>query len=86
MASDDWAVVVGIQSYPAFETDGSRLSGPDNDARAFRDWLVNKDRGAVPEDHVKLITSADFKSDPNPPSDSADDAKPTVNHVLEAFK
>lgn len=77
MAQDDWAVVVGIKVYPEL----SDLDGPENDARAFYDWLVKPDGGGVPKDHVKLILSSDFQ----PPPQSATDAKPTAELIEEAF-
>ena len=36
MAADDWAVVVGVRSYP----DLGHLDGPENDAQAFYQWVT----------------------------------------------
>jgi hypothetical protein len=72
--ADDWAVVVGIGRYPGF-TD---LEGPENDARAFRDWLIG--RGGVPEDHVQLILSSGFPAAPRPT-----DAEPSAEALEKAF-
>ncbi len=44
MAKDDWAIVVGIRFYPELDN----LDGPENDAKAFRNWLVSPTGGAVP--------------------------------------
>lgn len=82
MAKDDWAIIVGIQSYPAFDTADERLRGPDNDARAFRDWLVDKNGGSVPESQVILIATSNF----NPPFSSPEVAKPTEEFIRKAIE
>jgi hypothetical protein len=51
MGKTDWAIVVGIQSYPELPA----LEGPDNDARDFYNWLIDEKGGAVPRDQAKLI-------------------------------
>lgn len=76
MAADDRAVVVGINRYPAL----GDLEGPENDARAFVDWLVSPQGGDVPEQNVNLILSSQYES----PSD-AKQAEPTVMAVDQAF-
>jgi uncharacterized caspase-like protein len=43
MACNDYALVVGISKYPAL----GDLSGPENDARDFRDWLIEIGRAHV---------------------------------------
>ncbi|MBC7911581.1 MAG: hypothetical protein H7Y30_13825 [Pyrinomonadaceae bacterium] len=79
----DYAIIVGIQSYPDFDTDGA-LEGPENDALAFRDWVISPTGGNVPDDkeHVTLIISADYK----PPAATPDDARPMIMDVQGAFE
>ncbi|HKG92301.1 MAG TPA: hypothetical protein VKA84_10435 [Gemmatimonadaceae bacterium] len=67
--ADDYAIVVGINRYPALVD----LEGPERDARAFRDWLLDSGGGAVPAEHVRLLVSSD-----HPPAMSPLDAKPTA--------
>ncbi|MGY1670363.1 caspase family protein [Geodermatophilus sp. SYSU D00710] len=67
---DDYALVVGISRYsePEFFPD---LQGPDNDASAVRDWLIDEDGGHVPPGNVVVLRTADFESlssDPQPAS------------------
>jgi hypothetical protein len=76
MAKDDWAIVVGIQSYPALES----LSGPDNDARAFLEWLTDPAGGDVPEKHVQKSLTSLWKT----PFRSVEVAKPTEEHIRKA--
>jgi uncharacterized caspase-like protein len=78
MAKNDWAIVVGIQCYPAL----GDLGGPDNDARAFRDWLIDPAGGAVPEDHVNLIVTSQWKI----PFRSVRSARPTEERIREAIE
>jgi len=66
----DFAIVVGIARYPQLSADGVAvdLDGPDNDALAVRDWLVDPDGGKLQPANVKVIRSADFDPiDPNDP-------------------
>jgi hypothetical protein len=51
MGKTDWAIVVGIQSYPEMPA----LEGPDNDALDFYNWLIDEKGGAVPPKQTKLI-------------------------------
>ena len=52
----DYAIVVGINNYPAFDP----LQGPVKDAKAFRQWLV--DQGKVPEANIREVYSSDFST------------------------
>jgi Caspase domain len=83
MNDKDYAVIVGIKSYPDFDADGP-LEGPENDALAFRDWLISPTGGNVPndEEHIALIVSSNY----NPPAKTAEDAKPMVADVQSAFE
>jgi hypothetical protein len=59
----DYAVVVGIGEYPGL----TNLAGPDTDAQAVHDWLVDPAGGDLEEQNVELIRSAQF--DPIDPQD-----------------
>jgi hypothetical protein len=76
MAQDDYAVVVGIATYPSL----GDLQGPERDALDFRDWLTDKAGGAVPIENVRLIQSSDFDT-PN----SVVSAQPTTQQIERAF-
>lgn len=84
MAQDDWAIVVGVSFYQGIDSpDGQdRLEGPENDAQAFRDWLLSPAGGAVPDDHVTLIRSSEF----HPPFPSVSLAEPTTLRVQQAIE
>ena len=77
MAAEDYAVVVGINKYPGI----SNLKGAENDAQAFKNWLVKKDGGDVSNDasHLQVILSSDF-----PDTDVVDDAHPTIIEINKA--
>ena len=77
----DFAVVVGIARYPELSAEGvaADLDGPNNDASAVRDWLVDPDGGGLQPANVKLIRSADF--DPIDPEDPQP-AKGRVDRAL----
>lgn len=79
----DYAIIVGIKAYPAFDPDGP-LEGPENDALAFRDWVISPTGGNVPNDkeHVVLIVSSDYK----PAATEIEDARPMVMDVQRAFE
>lgn len=54
MRSDlDFAVVVGVEDYPHFQS----LRGAATDARSFHAWLVSADGGGLQPDNAKLILS-----------------------------
>ena len=79
MASDDWAIVVGIKSY--FDPALAGLEGPENDAKEFYDWTVSTDGGAVPKPQATLIVSSDY----HPPFTNAASAMPTAEGIKGAF-
>jgi hypothetical protein len=66
----DYAVVVGIAEYPGL----TNLNGPDTDAQAVYDWLVDPAGGNLERQNVELIRSALFDpidpQDPKPASGS----------------
>ena len=78
MAANDYAVVVGINHYPGI----SDLKGAENDARAFRNWLVRKDGGDIPDSYpnLQVILSSDFQ-----PTNDVDDALPTIIEINKAL-
>ncbi|MFO0577286.1 MAG: hypothetical protein U1A78_25045 [Polyangia bacterium] len=54
--ADDFAVLAGINRYPRL----GDLNGPENDAIAFRDWLLAPEGGSLEERNITLIRSSDF--------------------------
>ncbi len=77
---EDYAIIIGLQNYPGIND----LDGPENDARAFRDWAVSPTGGGVPNDstHLRIILSSD-----NPlPFQSMEDAKPVASEIENAFR
>lgn len=79
MAKDDWAIVVGISSYPDLAP--AALNGPENDARAVAEWLRSATGGAVPAKQLRLILSSDYEQ----PFAAGYDAKPTGEKVQDAI-
>ena len=76
MADTDYALVVGLSHYPAFET----LEGPVADAEEFHKWLIAKDGGAVPVKHTKKIVTKPLKRKTN-----VTGGKPTSTQIEEFF-
>jgi hypothetical protein len=72
----DRALVVGINCYPGI----SMLSGAENDAQAFHDWVVHPAGGAVNPAKALLILSSKF----GPPA-NVDDAQPAKERVERFF-
>ena len=64
MGKNDWAIVVGIDTY--FDPNLPSLKGPANDAQAFYDWVTSPEGGAVPagkgseKKQAFLIQSSEF--------------------------
>jgi hypothetical protein len=77
MAHDDWAIVVGVQHYPGIVD----LQGPENDARAFYEWVTSPAGGNVRRRRAKLILSSDF----GPPFPMPAVAQPTKEAVEKCF-
>lgn len=75
MSADDWAVVAGVRHYPAL----GDLDGPENDAKAFHRWLL--ERAKLPPHQAKRVLSSDFA----PPAASVLEAKPTCERIEEKF-
>ena len=76
MGKTDWAIVVGIQSYPEMPP----LEGPDNDAQDFYDWLVDEKGGGVPTKQAKLIITPKDKI----PFKNPEKAVPTYMQIENA--
>ncbi len=72
MANNDYAVVVGINNYPDSYLDV--LEGPENDAKAFREWLKSTDGGNIPDNNIAIILSSDFSAEGKPTTDDIDHA------------
>src|SRR5262249_55697758 len=75
MAATDRAIIVGIQKYPSI----GDLGGPENDARAFGDWVVSPSGGNVPEANVRRILA----TIPNPRYNNP--VRPVYWEAEEAF-
>ena len=91
MSMEDYAIIVGLQVYPGLDdphNGNPSLSGPENDAKAFRDWIVSPTGGNIPDGNndqtkqVELILSSDHPQ----PFASVFDARPVVNDVTRAFR
>jgi Caspase domain len=78
----DFAIVVGIAQYPLM-TGADGLRGPDNDAKAVYDWLVDKKGGGLQRKNVKLIRSAKFKINPKKPRPNSGDIDGTLDTWLQ---
>lgn len=73
----DHAIVIGIDSYPGI----SDLQGPCNDARLFRDWLIDPAGGGLEPANVSMRLSSDF-----PAPTSLDDAHPFQSEIEALFR
>ena len=80
MNPEDYAIIIGLQNYPGLRS----LQGPENDARAFHEWIVSPTDGGVPNNkqHVRLILSSQYK----PKSTDVGDARPVVRQIQQVFK
>jgi hypothetical protein len=76
MAVDDYAIVVGIETYPGL----SKADGAKNDAEAFQAWLVDPAGGNVPKDQVTLVVTPAYGE----PLPAVEEAEPTAMQVLLA--
>jgi hypothetical protein len=78
----DFAVVVGVARYPLLSAEGvaADLEGPDNDAQAVRDWLVDPAGGQLEPGNVRLLRSAEF--DPLDPLDP----QPAMHRIERELK
>jgi len=76
MGQTDHAIVCGINNYPAFPA----LGGPEHDARAFCDWLLNDAK--VPDSNIKRVFSSDFANVAGQP---VSQTKPSLDALNERF-
>ena len=76
MAADDFAVVVGISRYPGV----GDLSGPENDATDFHQWICSPSGANTPTQNVTLILSSQYQIVTEPLQ-----AEPTEVAVQRAF-
>ena len=53
MAFDDYAIVIGISTYPGLTS----LEGPGNDVALFMEWLKKKDGGNLHPQNIRTCTS-----------------------------
>jgi hypothetical protein len=60
---EDYAIVVGINRYPAFP----KLQGPETDATLFHDWLISPTGGMMRSENAKLILSSKFEPESGDP-------------------
>lgn len=74
--NDHYAILVAINCYPGL----SELKGPENDAEAFKEWLLAADGGNISEQNVKTIYSSQFEAAAEP-----DDANPTETQFKKAL-
>jgi hypothetical protein len=82
MQDEDYAIVVGLQTYPGLNGNGQpALSGPVNDANAFYDWLISKDGGDVDPNKIQRIRSSDFPA----PAGPIFKTKPRADDIEDAF-
>jgi len=89
MGKNDWAIVVGIDTY--FDPNLPSLKGPENDAQAFYEWVTSPEGGAVPKGkngseqerkQAFLILSSEF----HPPFGSLQNALPTPKEIEKTFQ
>jgi len=73
----DRALVVGINRYPGLTT----LSGPENDAQDFYDWVTDPAGDRVEKQNAVKILSSDYQAPDNP-----DGALPDETKIFPFFK
>lgn len=72
---DDYAIVVGIDTYPKLD----RLRSAHVDASKFAEWLAREDGGNLPHDNIHLVTGP-----PTVPSTDAE-TRPEQKDIDEKF-
>src|SRR5689334_6515188 len=83
MNTEDYAIVVGIGSYPGFgatQTQPRNLQGPDNDALEVYNWITSTAGGDVPPANVSLVRSGGY-----PAASQALGALPGKQQIIDAF-
>lgn len=66
---EDWALVVGITSYPDFPG-LNPLKGAEADAMDFYSWVTAEDGGDIPDKQAKLLVTSQFIPHGNGPAPS----------------
>jgi uncharacterized caspase-like protein len=85
MASNDYAIVVGINDYPGMNATPAHsrdLEGPINDAEAIHAWLIDPAKGAVPPANARLICSPR----PLPRDFTTGNAVPVTKTIVHEFR
>ena len=85
---DDYALVIGIDKYPAWNQGRRNLQGPVSDAQAFHEWLKDPaNGGGLPEENIELVITHETPGQPRPTPIGQDisDAlkKITMNMVIK---
>src|SRR3712207_960026 len=87
MNDEDYAIVIGIRRYPMFgatSKDPFDLLGPDRDAEAVYKWLIDPQKGGVPEKQARLIQSKNY---PDPfKNPLRKNARPQDDEIEEEFE
>jgi Caspase domain len=73
---DQYAILVAINRYPGL----SDLKGPENDAEAFKEWLLDENGGNIKAEHIETICSSQFAVTTEP-----DDANPSETQFKKAL-
>jgi hypothetical protein len=76
MAADDFAVLVGVSSYPAL----GDLEGPEHDVNDFEKWLIHD--AEVPATNITRICTKKF---PPPPADDPSETRPFLDDLKRPF-
>lgn len=77
-----YAVVVGIDHYPAINT----LKYARRDAKGFYDWLVDPDGGGVPEKNATLITAQPSRNGRKLKPEEARPIKQEIDQEINKFR
>lgn len=84
MAATDHAIIIGLQNYPGLDDPGNGqppLSGAENDARAFYNWVSDVNGGDVPTGNIEMVLSSNHPG----PYPNYFDAKPAFNEIARMF-
>ena len=79
MNERDHAIVVGISRYGSLRPE---LEGPERDAKAFKEWLLDPEGGDVPPANIRVVLSSDydFKTGEDPSA-----FEPSLSRVTREF-
>jgi len=82
---DDHAVIIGLQNYPGLDDVANGvlpLSGPENDANDFYNWIISPTGGNVPLQNVIKIISSDYPVSTN----GYADVLPAGGDIINVFE